>query len=101
MTEESFGPILPLLKYRDIDEVVERANSSEYGLGGSLWSKDVELATSIAHRLQTGKVWINEIHELNPYIPLGGHKQSGIGVENGIEGLMEYTNAQTVSTRRR
>ncbi|MNP86046.1 Betaine aldehyde dehydrogenase [compost metagenome] len=61
----------------------------------------MELATAIAQRLQTGKVWINEIHELNPYTPLGGHKQSGIGVENGIDGLMEYTNAQTLSIRRK
>lgn len=101
VTEEPFGPILPLLKFRDIDAVIERANNSEYGLGGSVWSQDVELATAIALRLQTGKVWINEIHELNPYTPLGGHKQSGMGVENGIDGLMEYTNAQTVSIRRR
>ncbi|MDD2058455.1 aldehyde dehydrogenase family protein [Pseudomonas sp. GD03860] len=99
VSEEPFGPILPVLKYRDIDEVVARANSSEYGLGGSVWSKDVELATSIALRLQTGKVWVNEIHVLTPYTPLGGHKQSGLGVENGIDGLMEYTNSQTVSIR--
>jgi acyl-CoA reductase-like NAD-dependent aldehyde dehydrogenase len=101
VTEEPFGPILPLLKFCDIDEVIERANNSEYGLGGSVWSKDVELATAIAQRLQTGKVWVNEIHELNPYTPLGGHKQSGIGVENGMDGLMEYTNAQTLSIRRK
>lgn len=101
VTEEPFGPILPLLKFSDIEEVIARANDSEYGLGGSVWSKDVELATAIAQRLQTGKVWVNEIHELNPYTPLGGHKQSGIGVENGIDGLMEYTNAQTLSIRRK
>lgn len=100
VAEEPFGPILPLLKYRTVDEVIERANASEYGLGGSVWGKDLELATAVAQRLQAGKVWINEIHVLTPHTPLAGHKQSGLGVENGHEGLREYTMPQTISTRR-
>jgi len=100
VAEEQFGPILPLLKYRTIDEAVERANASAHGLGGSVWSKDVHQAEAIASRLQAGKVWVNEIHVVTPYTPFGGHKQSGLGVENGSNGLHEYTNAQTLSIRR-
>lgn len=95
VTEEAFGPVLPLLKYRDIDEVVHRANDSDYGLGGSVWSRDQHLAYEIAGRLQTGMVWVNHIHVMSPNAPFGGQKQSGIGVENAMEGLLEYTNVQT------
>lgn len=97
VVEEAFGPVLPLLKYRDIDDVVQRANDSDYGLGGSVWSKDLALARSIARRLETGTVWINHIHAMSPDVPFGGRKQSGLGVENGLEGLLEYTSVQTVA----
>jgi acyl-CoA reductase-like NAD-dependent aldehyde dehydrogenase len=97
VVEEAFGPVLPLLKYRDIDEVIRRANDTEYGLGGSVWSNDLALAQSIARRLETGTVWINHIHAMSPDVPFGGHKQSGVGVENALDGLLEYTNTQTVS----
>ena len=97
VVEEAFGPVLPLLKYRDVDEVIRRANDTEYGLGGSVWSRDVALAQSIARRLETGTVWINHIHVMSPDVPFGGHKQSGVGVENALDGLLEYTNTQTVS----
>lgn len=94
--EEAFGPILPLLKFNDIDEVIERANASEYGLAGSVWSADVEAAKSIARRLETGTVWINQNLVLRPDVPFAGHKQSGFGVENGLEGLLEYMAPQAV-----
>jgi len=100
VSEEQFGPILPLLKYRTIDEAVERANASTHGLGGSVWGKDLHQAEAVANRLQAGMVWVNEIHVVTPYTPFGGHKQSGLGVENGSDGLHEYTNAQTLSIRR-
>jgi len=95
VVEEAFGPVLPLLKYRDIDEVIRRANDSDYGLGGSVWGRDEALAYDIAGRLQTGMVWVNHIHVMSPHAPFGGQKQSGLGVENGTEGLLEYTNVQT------
>jgi acyl-CoA reductase-like NAD-dependent aldehyde dehydrogenase len=100
VAEEQFGPILPLLMYKTVDEAVERANASTHGLGGSVWGKDIVQAEAVASRLQVGKVWVNEIHVLTPYTPFGGHKQSGLGVENGSDGLHEYTNAQTISIRR-
>jgi len=95
--EEAFGPVLPLLKFDDVDEVVARANASEYGLAGSIWSADVDAAAEIAARLETGTVWINETQYIMPWTPFGGHKQSGVGVENGSDGLLEYTNPQTIS----
>jgi acyl-CoA reductase-like NAD-dependent aldehyde dehydrogenase len=98
--EEPFGPILPLLKFKTIDEVVARANDSDYGLGGSVWTGDLVQGQVIAERLQTGTVWVNEIHNLSPHRPMAGHKQSGFGVENGLAGLLEYTNPQTISIKK-
>ena len=98
--EEPFGPILPLLKFRSIPEVIERANASEYGLAGSVWCRDESIAMDIARRLQTGTVWINQIQAVTPHTPMAGHKQSGLGVENGEEGLASYTLPQTLSVKR-
>jgi acyl-CoA reductase-like NAD-dependent aldehyde dehydrogenase len=98
--EEPFGPILPLLKYRTVDEAVFRANDTEYGLGGSVWGANVDEALAVAERLQTGTVWVNEIHRQAPDWPMAGHKQSGVGVENGTAGLLEYTIPQTLSIRK-
>ena len=96
--EEAFGPILPLLKYRDTDDVVARANASDYGLAASVWGRDLDAAKAIAHRIEAGTVWINEIHSFSPHVAFGGHKQSGVGIENALEGLAEYTNSQTIVT---
>jgi acyl-CoA reductase-like NAD-dependent aldehyde dehydrogenase len=100
VTEEAFGPVLPLLKFRDIDEAVARANNSPYGLGASIWSRNESLAQDVAARLECGTVWINEIHYTMPNAALAGHKQSGLGVENGLDGLLEYTVPQTVVLRK-
>jgi acyl-CoA reductase-like NAD-dependent aldehyde dehydrogenase len=97
VVEEAFGPVLPLLKFKDVADVIRRANASEYGLAGSVWSGDTRKAAEIAAQLETGTVWINEIQYLMPWTPFGGHKQSGVGVENGLEGLLEYTVPQTIS----
>lgn len=98
--EEQFGPVLPLLRFETVDEALSRANASEYGLGGTVWSGDADMAQAIAERLSTGTVWINEPQNLNPTVPFGGMRQSGMGVENGREGLMEYTAAKTIATRK-
>jgi len=97
VAEEPFGPVVPLMRFADTDEAVRRANASEYGLGASVWTHDVAQARAIAARLQVGTVWINTIHALNPNAPFAGRKQSGLGVENGIEGLLEFTAPQTLA----
>jgi acyl-CoA reductase-like NAD-dependent aldehyde dehydrogenase len=89
--EEQFGPVMPLLKYDTIDEAIERANTSEYGLGGTVWSKSTERAVEVAKRMNTGTVWINKHLDLPPSVPYGGVKQSGFGVELGQQGLEEFT----------
>ncbi len=94
--EEQFGPALPIIKYSDIDAVVEKANDNPNGLGGSVWSQDTEKAKDIAKRLECGSVWINKHGAIQPNAPFGGVKSSGIGVEFGKEGLAEYTDIQVI-----
>lgn len=88
--EEIFGPVLGITPFKTEEEAIRLANKSIYGLAGAVWSKDVEHAKKIAKQLETGMVWINEYHLLNPGMPFGGYKQSGIGREMGEEGLKSY-----------
>ncbi len=94
--EEQFGPVLPIIRYRDLDEVIRRANDNPAGLGGSVWSGDPEKARAVALQLECGSVWINKHGAIQPNAPFGGVKQSGIGVEFGVDGLKEFTTIQTV-----
>jgi acyl-CoA reductase-like NAD-dependent aldehyde dehydrogenase len=94
--QEQFGPALPIIRYRAIDEVIAMANDNPAGLGGSVWSSDVEAARKIASRLECGSVWINKHGAIQPNAPFGGVKQSGVGVEFGLDGLKEFTTIQTV-----
>jgi acyl-CoA reductase-like NAD-dependent aldehyde dehydrogenase len=98
--EEPFGPILPVLKWRAEEEVIARANDSPFGLGASVWGQDVSAVKRIGERLDAGTIWLNEVHEYSPHQPFGGHKQSGIGCENSLHGLMEYTNTTTVTWKK-
>lgn len=98
--EEPFGPILPIIKYSDIDEVIDRANASAFGLGASVWSGDSARAQEIASRLQAGTVWVNQHCAIDPSIPFPTSKQSGQGVESGREGLLEYTNVKVVNIKK-
>ena len=101
VTEEPFGPILPVLKWRDEDEVIARANDTPYGLGASVWGKDLVAVERIGSQLDAGTVWLNEIHQYSPHQAFGGHKQSGIGCENSLHGLMEYTNWHTITLNKK
>ncbi|EED36331.1 aldehyde dehydrogenase 1a3 [Luminiphilus syltensis NOR5-1B] len=94
--EEPFGPILPVLKFSDVEEALARANASSAGLGGSVWSGDIEKAQELASRLECGTAWVNNHAMIQPDAPFGGVKQSGIGVEFGSYGLEEYTSIQTM-----
>ena len=99
--EETFGPIRAILPYDDLDDAINRANDTPYGLGNSVWGKDLELATQVADRLESGTVWINTHFALAPGVPFGGRKQSGLGVEFGQEGLEEFTDAHVIHAARR
>ncbi len=94
--EEQFGPALPVIPYRDIDDVVERANSTHFGLSGSVWGADGDRAAAVAGRLECGTAWVNTHLALGPSQPFGGVKWSGIGSENGPWGLAEFTEVQAV-----
>ncbi len=96
VTQEQFGPALPIIKFSDVEDAIGQANASENGLGGSVWSKDIEKAKEVAARLECGSAWINSHGGLNPAAPFGGVKSSGVGVEFGEEGLAEYTNIQVI-----
>ncbi|MGJ4929225.1 aldehyde dehydrogenase family protein [Bradyrhizobium sp. HKCCYLS2038] len=98
--EEQFGPVLPVLKFTDVDDVVRRVNDSPWGLGGSVWSNDENRALEVAGQVEAGTVWINSHAALAPNVPFGGSKQSGFGVEFGDEGLAEFTQLQVISIPR-
>jgi acyl-CoA reductase-like NAD-dependent aldehyde dehydrogenase len=95
--EEQFGPVLPVVRYTDVEDAVRRANSNPAGLGGSVWSADIDGARQVAEQLECGTVWINNHAEVLPYCPFGGRKMSGFGVEFGLDGLLEYTVPQVLS----
>ena len=95
--EEQFGPVLPVIRYSDVDEVIGRANASEFGLSGSVWSSDISAAAAVAARLECGTAWVNKHAAIAPNVPMGGVKASGMGVEFGEEGLAEYTDMQVIS----
>ncbi|MBN3726014.1 aldehyde dehydrogenase family protein [Burkholderia sp. Ac-20379] len=98
--EEQFAPIVPIIAYDDVDDVIERANRSPFGLGGSVWGSDTQAAVAVANRLETGMVWVNEIHTQGVDVPFGGHKQSGLGTEHGHEGRQLFTNPKTILIRK-
>jgi acyl-CoA reductase-like NAD-dependent aldehyde dehydrogenase len=95
--EEQFGPALPVMPYRDVEDVVQRANRTMYGLSGSVWSSNPERAAEVAGRLECGTAWVNQHLAILPSAPFGGAKWSGIGVENGPWGLLGFTELQTVN----
>lgn len=100
VAEEQFGPVVPLMKFASEDEAIARANASEYGLAGAVWTKDTDKGVAIAEQLETGTVWVNEFMQLSPFAPFGGHKQSGFGAEYGKEGLLEFTYPQVITVKR-
>lgn len=94
--QEQFGPVLPIIKYTDIEEAIAAANANPAGLGGSVWSADPQKARAVAARLECGTAWINQHGMIRPDAPFGGTKMSGLGVEFAQDGLHEYTDLQIV-----
>jgi acyl-CoA reductase-like NAD-dependent aldehyde dehydrogenase len=97
ISEETFGPIRTILRYSDVDDAVHRVNSTRYGLGNSVWGSDIQRATQIAGRLESGTAWVNQHFALQPDVPFGGRKESGLGVEFGVDGLNAFTDIQVIN----
>jgi len=95
--EEQFGPAVPILAYSNVEDAIERANASRYGLGGSVWGEDADEAYKLAAKLQCGSAWVNQHLNISPMTPFGGFKESGIGRENGPGGLANFLEQQTMN----
>ncbi|MBG6117397.1 MULTISPECIES: aldehyde dehydrogenase family protein [unclassified Sphingobium] len=95
--EEQFGPVLPIIRFDDSEDALARANASDMGLGGSIWSADRQRAHDLAMRMEAGTVWINKHLDFGPTMPFGGAKQSGLGVEFAQEGLHEFTQIHVIN----
>jgi aldehyde dehydrogenase (NAD+) len=97
--EEIFGPVMSIIPFKDIDEVIRRANQTAYGLVAAVWTQDMKKAGSVADKLRAGTVWMNCYNIVNVGAPFGGFKQSGIGRELGEYGLRQYTEVKTVISK--
>ena len=95
--DEIFGPVLSVLKFKDIDEVIDRANTTDYGLAAAVWTRDIGKAHAIADRVRAGTVWVNCYDVFDAAAPFGGFKMSGIGRELGEKALDNYTELKTVT----
>jgi acyl-CoA reductase-like NAD-dependent aldehyde dehydrogenase len=98
--EEQFGPALPVMSYESLDNAIARANDSKYGLGGSVWTSDLERGEEIAGQLEVGTAWVNNHAVTLPHQPFAGAKWSGVGVENSRLGMYEFTQVQAIHTAR-
>ncbi|KAK5092588.1 hypothetical protein LTR70_002023 [Exophiala xenobiotica] len=101
VTEEPFGPIVPVMTWKDEQEVIDRANATRMGLGASVWASNLDTANRIAMSLEAGSVWVNTHLELDPRAPFGGHKESGVGFEWSAAGLKAYCNSQTLYLKKK
>ena len=97
VADEQFGPVVPVLRFSDETDAISRANVGPYGLGASIWSRDIDRARALARELEAGSVWINQHVAIYPDIPFSGAKQSGVGTEGGIEGVCEFTRLQVIN----
>jgi aldehyde dehydrogenase (NAD+) len=95
-TEEIFGPVMSVLSFKSLDEVITRANDTKYGLAGAVWTRDIKKALAVANGVRAGTAWVNCYNVLDTRSPFGGHKQSGIGRELGEYGLQQYTQVKAV-----
>ena len=95
--EEQFGPIVPILKYSDLDDALERANDTRFGLSGSVWTSDVNRGQEIAALLEVGTAWVNQHRATSAFVPFGGAKESGYGRQYSVLGLKGYMEPEVVS----
>ncbi len=98
--EEQFGPVLPIIRYKTVAEAIQKANDTETGLGASVWGDDPAEAAKVASKIESGTVWVNQHGAIHPMVPFGGVKNSGYGVEFGVEGLKAVTQPQIISMKK-
>ena len=99
--EEQFGPVVPILKYSDLDDAVRRANDTRYGLSGSVWTGDPERGKQVAQRLEVGTAWVNQHRATSAFVPFGGAKESGLGRQYSVLGLKSYMEPEVISVAKR
>jgi acyl-CoA reductase-like NAD-dependent aldehyde dehydrogenase len=92
--------VIPIVPFSDLGDAISRANDSHFGLGGSIWTPDVERGRALAAELDCGTAWVNQHANLSPFVPFGGVKWSGLGYENGSWGLAGFTDLKVISTAR-
>jgi acyl-CoA reductase-like NAD-dependent aldehyde dehydrogenase len=97
VTEEQFGPVVPILKYEDVEDAIARANDTRFGLSGSVWTSDVERGKAIAARLEVGTAWVNQHRATSAFVPFGGAKESGYGRQYSVLGLKSYMEPEVIS----
>ncbi len=95
--EEQFGPIVPILKFSDLDDAIRRANDTRYGLSGSVWTADPERGKAVAAQLEVGTAWVNQHRAISAHVPFGGAKESGMGRQNSVLGLKSFMEPQVIS----
>ncbi|HEY0285549.1 MAG TPA: aldehyde dehydrogenase family protein [Pseudomonas sp.] len=98
--EEQFGPVLPVIAFRDVEDAIRQANASPFGLGASVWTRDIARGEAIARRLDAGLAWVNQHLEVQPGAPKGGHKSSGLGYEGGLRGYEAFSELQVINIAR-
>jgi len=99
LNEEVFGPVLPVVRVQTLDEAIEEANRTKYGLGASVWTKNIDRVRQAYEQLEAGTVWVNQHLKVAPELPFGGTKESGFGRENGPSALSDYLVSKTVMIR--
>lgn len=97
--DEIFGPVMSVMKFKTVEEVLERANGTRYGLAAGVMTKNIDLANQVTRALKAGTVWVNTYNILDPAVPFGGYKLSGFGRENGLRGLQDYMQTKSVITK--
>ena len=97
VTEEQFGPIVPILKFSELEDAIRRANDTRFGLSGSVWTTDSERGKAVAKQLEVGTAWVNQHRAISAYVPFGGAKESGLGREHSTLGLKSYMEPQVIS----